>query len=202
MSLIAIIIGIVILVAVLAYFGTQVSDLFNDIKESAQQRRDASTQKIPTYQGETICDLKIIVYGQVVEDGFPSTIKVKFGDGTQHPEIVNSSWLNCDSPKKFSFLNIFELPPPSPLALFIIDEKFHIEGVLRDNQGYKIDATNEPSLYKYIELKAGIIPTPLNFEKTFVINNVAKHDYTFDIYVGRQIIGKTTGEPMTVSIRG
>ena len=99
-------------------------------------------------------------------------------------------------------MNIFELPVPEPLALFFVDERFHIEGVLRDNQGYKIDATLEPSLYKYIDLKAGITPTPLNFEKTFVINNVARHDYTFDVYVGRQIIGKATGDPITVAIRG
>lgn len=195
-------IALAIILVVLAYFGTQLSDLFNDIKKSAQTRADANVQKIPIYSGETVCDLKIIIYGQVVEDGLPPTIKVRFGKDTDHPEIVNSSWLNCDAPTKFSLLNLFDLPPPSPLALFVIDEKFHIEGVLRDSSGYKVDATIEPSLYKYIDLKAGITPTPLNFEKTFVINNIAKHDYTFDVYVGRQIIGKATGDPLTVSIRG
>lgn len=197
-----IIIGIAIILIVFVYFGSQLGELFGDIKDSAQRRADAGVQNIPKFQGDTICDLKIIVYGQVVEDGFPPTIKVKFGEGTTKPEIISRSWLNCDSPTTFSLLNIFELPPPPLLALFVVDERFHIEGVLRDSFGHKIDATNEPSLYKYIDLKAGITPTPLNFEKTFIVNNVAKRDYTFDIYVGRQIIGKAVGEPITVQIRG
>lgn len=197
-----ILIGVVLLLIVLAYFGSSLGTFFNDIKVAAQARADANAQKLPTYSGEQICDLKVIIYGQVVEDGFPPTIKVKFGDGTPHPEIVNRSWLNCDTPTKMSLLDFGELPAPFPLAIFVTDEKFHIEGVLRDSKGYKMDATIEPSLYKYIDLKAGITPTPLNFEKTFIINNVGKHDYTFDVYVGRQIIGKDTGEPITVKIRG
>ena len=50
----------------MSYFGTQLSDLFNDIKESAQQRQDANTQSITKQRTDTICDPKIIIYLHVV----------------------------------------------------------------------------------------------------------------------------------------
>ena len=159
--------------------------------------------------GETICDLKLIIKGTLDHKLFslPTVLVWHLNENS-----LQSTWLSdsCFKTGTASFLSL--LPQPyfeklddysfksSSTKLSYIDGKqeldligigdteYEIEIKLVDVNGKVIDSKTFPNLKKKIFLPSGTIPEPYAWDKTFLLDNIPRRDYTVEVYMIGEII--------------
>lgn len=196
---------IIIAVVLLMYFGGSFLKTIGDFTELSKGYVDAAQIQIKPQKGDTVCDLKLQVFGYLNEKYAFSPLYVQLGEGTKHPEAVQYDWINCRtygtlSIIPFSIFGMVDGDKIREFAISVIEEKFHIEVVLVASDGKKIDAHTQPTLYKYITLPAGVFPLPLEITKSFVISDIPRDKYTLQIYYGREINNLGAGTPYLKTI--
>jgi len=161
-------------------------------KEEVDKQETEADKRLPDEQGELVCDLSVSVEADLIDDfGF---LKIRIDES----DPANYQW-HCVFPSPAHWIGSLSL---NRLAFFFEDEFIHTEIVLidRDNPSFKYDA-NHPdykSMFREIRLTdtTGIVPTPLNMDQTFYIENVVHGDYILEIYYGRIINDLNAGEPI------
>ena len=153
--------------------------------------------------GENLCDLKVTVYGKLVDALRPS-IKIDTSNAKSY------EWFNCSPVTKLSLLSLWDIGLDDPVVqkpgwnamhlplqdfLFVTEETIHAQIVLKSGP-YKVDAVTQPTLKKELKIPAGILPDNYDLRVTYVVTNIPDRDYDLEIYYGRNINNLGAGVPL------
>lgn len=192
----------VVIIALWGFVGTAIINLVDSTKGLA----DAFEITPKPKSSEKVCDVQITVHAELAETLPFTPLFIRMGDEAQlNKNPRDYSWLDCHSATAFPLASLldwfrYDDEKPTGLALFLADEKIHVELVLRSSDGTKIDAYTQPSLFRWKTIKAGIIELPLDMSQQFVVKNIPQRDYNLEVYWGRDINGMGSGIPFVTTI--
>lgn len=194
--------GIAVFLIVILVAGTYFLGTINTTVESGKDFFTAQRIKPTPNANEYVCDLVVVIYGELRETLPLTPVYIKVGEGTSHPEAFTAKWISCNKAEavpRFSLLPTLS-GDAHPLAFFFDEEVIHTEVVLKDFSGYKIDANIQPALRRAVPLPNGLVPLPYLLQETFVVADIPCRDYSLEIYWGREINKLGAGEPFVSQI--
>jgi len=173
-SIVGGIIGLVLLlivgVVVFSFIGTTVIDL----TQQGQDFLDALKIDITPTANERVCDISIIISGDLADnffDAFINNIKRSY------------QWFDCHDSTGIPFFSLFNsnenLNPQvfaQPLSVLTFGECVDIHVTLVDQSGQR---RNSP--IKSVCFNLGLIDTPFEMRKIFVFDNVPDRNYDLEI---------------------
>lgn len=220
-------IAVAIILVVIVFFYSQVSEAYDAFFEKLNEGSTAGKLKPTAAPGQEVCDLKIIVRGDIdhVLFSIPTILSWNFGEEstlfglwTIDHGAFESSWLSCNTPNTLSFFNMIPVPQIEKLTepfdkiepIINTDAKLQSFSIANPefskltliafgsssyameislHAGDKfLDKNNKSGMTKTVLIGAGIIPEPIGFEKTFLIENIPRQDYELKVVIVDQKI--------------
>ncbi len=191
-SIVGGIIGLVLLIIVglvaFSFIGTTIVDL----TQIGQDFLDALKIDIKPVAGETVCDISIIISGDLADNFFDAFIN----------NIQRSyQWFDCHDATGIPFFSLFNsnenLNPQvfgQPLSVLTFGECVNMHVTLVDRSGQRRD-----SPIKSVCFDLGLIDTPFQMRKIFLFDNIPDRNYDLEIFFDNPTIhieGKQAGAPL------
>lgn len=187
-GIVAIVLLLIVGLVAFSFIGTTIIDL----TQQGQDFLDLLKIDIKPQAGETVCDISIIISGDLADnffDAFINNIKKSY------------QWFDCHNASAislFSLINSNENLNPQifaqPLSVLTFGECVDIHVTLVDISGQR---RNSP--IKSVCFNLGLIDTPFEMRKIFLFDSIPDRNYDLEIFFDNptlHIEGKQAGAPL------
>jgi len=185
-GLVAIVIILILGVIVFNFLGTTIIDL----TQLGQGLLDALKIDIRPMAGETVCDISIIISGDLADnflDAFINNISRQY------------QWFDCHDATLLPFASLFNSNEgielfTTNLSVITLGECIDMHVTLVDVSGQRRE-----SAIKSVCFDLGLIDTPFQLRKIFLFDNIPDRNYDIEIFFDNptlHIQGKQAGAPL------